>query len=269
MILQKIVGERKRQVEALKQALPLEEIIRLLEEPNELQRSMRRTSRDLKQAVRQALGLGIIAEVKQASPSKGIIRRDFDPLATAREYEIYGAVGISVLTEPKYFLGRDEYLVEIAAAVSIPVLRKDFIVDQYQIYQSKLLGADCILLIAAALDDDELAGFLRVAQELGLQCLVEVHCKEELERVLQADAGFIGINNRDLNTFVTDLQTTLELAPLIPKDVVVVSESGIHTREDMRLLEEAGVDGVLIGESLMRAPSIALKFRELRGERCE
>ena len=191
MILQKIVGERKRQVEALKQALPLEEIIRLLEEPNELQRSMRRTGRDLKQAVRQALGLGIIAEVKQASPSKGIIRRDFEPLATAREYEIYGAVGISVLTEPKYFLGRDEYLVEIAAAVSIPVLRKDFIVDQYQIYQSKLLGADCILLIAAVLDDNELAGFLRVAQELGLQCLVEVHCKEELERVLQADAGFI------------------------------------------------------------------------------
>lgn len=195
-----------------------------------------------------------------------MIRQDFDPLAIAREYEANGAAAISVLTEPEYFLGRDEYLTEISADTAIPVLRKDFIIDPYQIVQSKLLGADCILLIAAVLSDSELASFLKLAGELDLQCLVEVHSREELERVLKTDADLIGINNRNLHTFETNLQTTLDLAPLIPEDKVVISESGIHTGADLLLLKDAGVDGVLIGESLMRAPDIALKLKELRGE---
>jgi indole-3-glycerol phosphate synthase len=261
MILQKIVQERKRAVAALKQTQPIEQLIRAVEQGHRPG-----ACRDLIQAVRQASGLGIIAEIKQASPSKGIIRRDFQPLAIANEYEANNAAGISVLTEPKYFLGKDEYLSEISAAVSLPVLRKDFIVDPYQIYESRLLGADCILLIAAILTDSELAGFQELAGELGLQCLVEVHSQAELERVIKSEPSFIGINNRDLNTFETNLRTTLELALLIPKEIVVVSESGITARKDMLLLEEAGVDGVLIGESLMRASSVSEKLKELRGE---
>lgn len=260
MILQRIVSDRRKAVAALKQSQPLDL------SPDLVRQRAGKACRDLKQAVTRGEGLGIIAEVKQASPSKGMIRRDFDPLAIAREYEANGAAAISVLTEPEYFFGRDEYLTEISADTAIPVLRKDFIIDPYQIVQSKLLGADCILLIAAVLSDSELASFLKLAGELDLQCLVEVHSREELERVLKTDADLIGINNRNLHTFETNLQTTLDLAPLIPEDKVVISESGIHTRADLLLLKDAGVDGVLIGESLMRAPDIALKLKELRGE---
>lgn len=254
MILERIVRDRKEEIGVLKQSQPLEQIIEL------------KAGRDLKQVVKQAKGLGIIAEVKKASPSKGLICEAFDPLAIAKEYEEQGVAGISVLTEPKHFLGKDEYLTEIASNTSIPVLRKDFIIDPYQVLQSKLLGADCILLIAAVLEDSELVSFQKLAKELELQCLVEVHNRKELERVLKTEASLIGINNRDLNTFKVDLQTTLELAPLIPEEIVVISESGVHTREDMLVLEEAGVDGVLIGESLMKASSIPLKLKELRGE---
>lgn len=260
MILQRIVSDRRKAVAALKQSQPLDL------SPDLVRQRAGKACRDLKQAVTRGEGLGIIAEVKQASPSKGMIRRDFDPLAIAREYEANGAAAISVLTEPEYFFGRDEYLTEISADTAIPVLRKDFIIDPYQIVQSKLLGADCILLIAAVLSDSELASFLKLAGELDLQCLVEVHSREELERVLKTDADLIGINNRNLHTFETNLQTTLDLAPLIPEDKVVISESGIHTSADLLLLKDAGVDGVLIGESLMRAPDIALKLKELRGE---
>lgn len=260
MILQRIVSDRRKAVAALKQSQPLDL------SPDLVRQRAGKACRDLKQAVTRGEGLGIIAEVKQASPSKGMIRWDFDPLAIAREYEANGAAAISVLTEPEYFFGRDEYLTEISADTAIPVLRKDFIIDPYQIVQSKLLGADCILLIAAVLSDSELASFLKLAGELDLQCLVEVHSREELERVLKTDADLIGINNRNLHTFETNLQTTLDLAPLIPEDKVVISESGIHTGADLLLLKDAGVDGVLIGESLMRAPDIALKLKELRGE---
>jgi len=260
MILQRIVSDRRKAVAALKQSQPLDL------SPDLVRQRAGKACRDLKQAVTRGEGLGIIAEVKQASPSKGMIRRDFDPLAIAREYEANGAAAISVLTEPEYFFGRDEHLTEISADTAIPVLRKDFIIDPYQIVQSKLLGADCILLIAAVLSDSELASFLKLAGELDLQCLVEVHSREELERVLKTDADLIGINNRNLHTFETNLQTTLDLAPLIPEDKVVISESGIHTGADLLLLKDAGVDGVLIGESLMRAPDIALKLKELRGE---
>lgn len=260
MILQRIVSDRRKAVAALKQSQPLDL------SPDLVRQRAGKACRDLKQAVTRGEGLGIIAEVKQASPSKGMIRQDFDPLAIAREYEANGAAAISVLTEPEYFFGRDEYLTEISADTAIPVLRKDFIIDPYQIVQSKLLGADCILLIAAVLSDSELASFLKLAGELDLQCLVEVHSREELERVLKTDADLIGINNRNLHTFETNLQTTLDLAPLIPEDKVVISESGIHTGADLLLLKDAGVDGVLIGESLMRAPDIALKLKELRGE---
>ncbi len=254
MILDRIVADRKKDVEAAKQHFPLAQ----LEDIS--------PGRDLVAAVKKSSGVGIIAEVKQASPSRGIIRQDFNPLAIAEEYQANNVAGISVLTEPQYFRGRDEYLTTIVTHTTTPILRKDFIIDPYQIIQSKLLGADCILLIAAALTDAQLVEFKKLATELKLQCLVEVHDRLELARALAAEAEFIGINNRDLRTFQTDLATTLTLAPLIPEEIVVISESGINTRAEMMQLEAAGVDGVLIGESLMRAPDISLKLQELRGE---
>lgn len=258
MMLERIIADRKRTVGALKKSWPLDLAA--------VDRTRLNPCRDLKAAISSAPGLGIIAEVKQASPSKGIICQDFDPSAIAKEYAANKAAGISVLTEPKYFLGKDEYLTEIGAVVSLPILRKDFIIDPYQILEAKLLGADCILLIAAVLSLGELVDFIKLAKELKLQCLVEVHNQTELDMALEAGADFVGINNRNLHTFETNLEVTLELASFIPKDIVVISESGVHTCSDMELLEAAGVDGVLIGESLMRAADISQKFRELRGE---
>ena len=212
-------------------------------------------------------GMSFICEVKKASPSKGVIAQEFDYLAIARAYERAGAAAISVLTEPEFFQGSDRYLQEIAAAVSIPVLRKDFVVDVYQIYEARLLGAAAVLLIVALLDDRTLREYIACAHSLGLSALVEVHDEEELARALDADARIIGVNNRDLRTFEVDITTSLRLRPLAPDTVLFVAESGIGTRLEVAQLERGGVDAVLIGESLMRAPDKVQALAELRGER--
>jgi indole-3-glycerol phosphate synthase len=210
--------------------------------------------------------ISIIAEVKKASPSKGIIKEDFDPMMIAKEYCEAKVQAMSVLTEKNFFLGDDDYLVRIRQAYPTPILRKDFLIDLWQVYQSRCLGADAILLITSLLSDEELKKFQVVAGILGMQCLVEVHNREELDRALESGAQIIGINNRDLNTFNVDIRTTEKLMNYIPNDRVVVSESGIKDYNDIKYLKELGVDAVLIGETFMRATSIKEKIDELRGK---
>jgi indole-3-glycerol phosphate synthase len=210
-------------------------------------------------------GISFICEVKQASPSKGIIARDFPYLQIAREYEAAGAAAISVLTEPDYFLGRDAYLREIAQTLKkIPVLRKDFTIDAYQIYEAKALGASAVLLICALLDEDTLSSFIECARHLGLSALVEAHTEEEIAQALRAGARIIGVNNRNLKTFQVDLTTSIRLRGLVPPDRFFVSESGIHSRGDIQALEACGVHGVLIGEALMSRPDKKAALMALR-----
>ena len=210
-------------------------------------------------------GLSFICEVKKASPSKGLIAPDFPYVAIAKEYEQAGAAAISVLTERDYFLGSPQYLQEIAAAVTTPVLRKDFVIDEYQVYEARAIGADCVLLIVAALGDAQLRELAGLAAHLDMDVLVEVHDEEELDRALAVDAPLIGVNNRDLRTFRTDLETTLRLRALVPADRLLVTESGVHTREDVARLRAGGVHAFLVGEAFMRAPEPGEKLRELFG----
>lgn len=206
----------------------------------------------------------VIAEVKKASPSKGIIREDFDPVRIARDYEAAGAVALSVLTEEKYFLGSLDYMKAVREVVSLPILRKDFIVHPYQVYESRAAGADCILLIVAILDDRLLGELHDLARSLAMDVLVEVHTEEELKRALGIDAAIIGINNRDLNTFKTDLGTTKRLAAMVDDGITIVAESGIKTATDIEVLLAAGADAFLIGEALMREGDVGEKLKELR-----
>jgi len=211
-----------------------------------------------------APGLSFICEVKKASPSKGIIAGYFPYLKIAGDYEAAGAAAISVLTEPDYFLGDDRYLREIAAAVKIPVLRKDFIVDSYQIYEAKLLGAGAVLLISALLDAKTLTSYIKIAGELGLSSLVEIHSEDEVEQALAAGAKIIGINNRDLKTFRVDTGVSARLRKFIPAGILTVAESGIKSPDDVRALKDLSVDAVLVGESLMRAADRKQFLAELR-----
>jgi indole-3-glycerol phosphate synthase len=204
----------------------------------------------------------IIAEVKKASPSKGLIRPDFDPVAIAQTYAANGAAALSVLTDAKYFQGQLSFLEDICTAVTLPLLRKDFTIDAYQVYESRAAHADALLLIVAALERGQLEDFLGLADDLDMAALLEVHTVEELERCLPLQPRLIGINNRDLRTFHTDIETTLRLLPLVPSDVLVVSESGINTAADITRLRDKGVHAFLIGESLMRAPTPGVKLRE-------
>lgn len=210
-------------------------------------------------------GMSYICEVKKASPSKGLIAPDFSYLAIAKEYEQAGASAISCLTEPFYFQGADQYLREIVAAVQIPVLRKDFTVDEYMIYQAKSLGASAVLLICAILDDGELRAYRQLAKELGLDALVEAHDEYEVDRALNLGAEIVGVNNRDLRTFQVDMNNSICLRKMAPDNVVFVSESGIRTPEDIRLLYENKVDAVLIGETLMRSPDKKAALESLNG----
>ncbi|MCL2112209.1 MAG: indole-3-glycerol phosphate synthase TrpC [Clostridiales bacterium] len=210
-------------------------------------------------------GIAFICEVKRASPSKGIIAEDFPYIDIAKEYEAAGAAAISVLTEPYYFKGDDRYLREIADAVSVPLLRKDFTVDSYMIYEAKMLGASAVLLICAILDKDTLAEYIAVANGLGLSALVEVHDEAEMEMAVDAGARIIGVNNRDLRTFEVDTGISIRLRKLVPDGVVFVSESGIGTAEDVAVLRENGVDAVLVGETLMRAADKRRALDALRG----
>ncbi|HJB74603.1 MAG TPA: indole-3-glycerol phosphate synthase TrpC [Candidatus Eubacterium faecale] len=211
-------------------------------------------------------GLSFICEVKKASPSKGLISPDFPYLSIAKQYETAGADCISCLTEPKWFLGSDRYLSEIAAAVPVPVLRKDFTVYAYQIYEAKLLGAGAVLLICALLEKEQLKAYLAVCDALGLSALVEAHDAREIETALACGARMIGVNNRNLRDFSVDTENAARLRAMVPKDVLFVSESGVKTRADVIKIEKSGADAVLIGETLMRADDIYEKMRELKGD---
>lgn len=210
-------------------------------------------------------GLHFITEVKKASPSKGLIAPDFPYVLIAKQYEDAGASAISVLTEPKYFLGSDQYLREIREKVRIPLLRKDFTVDEYQVYQAKILGADAVLLICAILSDSQLEEYRLTAESLGLDALVEAHDAREVERALRSGAKVVGVNNRNLKDFTVDIHNSMNLRQLVPPEILFVAESGIRTREQTAELEQAGVNGVLIGETLMRSGNMKAKLDELRG----
>ena len=254
--LEKIMATKREELVAMKRLAPLREIkanLRELPPTRNFQEAL--TGRDC----------AIIAEVKKASPSRGIIREDFDPLKIAAIYEDSGAAAISILTESVFFNGDSQYLAEISKIASIPLLRKDFIIDPYQIYETRLLGGDALLLIARLLSREALAEYIVLTVELGMTPLVEVHDEGELEKSLAAGAQVIGINNRNLDTFVTDLGTSLKLAPLIPAGIVKISESGIAGRRDVETLQRAGIHAFLIGETLIRAADMGRKLRELSG----
>ena len=250
-ILDEIVKNKILQIEKEKIEKPLQSLVNI----------ENRVIRDFKGALNGS-GLSIIAEVKKASPSKGIIDPDFDPVRTALNYEKYGVDAISVLTEKKYFLGNDENIKIVKEKTSMPILRKDFIIDKYQIYQSVALGADAILLIAAVLKD-KLKSYYELATSLGLHCLVEVHDRAEIELSLECGSKIIGINNRDLNNFSIDIRTTEKLMKYIPTGKIVVSESGISSITDVKYLKSIGASAVLIGESFMRKPDSVKAFLEV------
>ncbi len=208
----------------------------------------------------------VIAEIKKASPSKGVIRADFDPPAIAKSYERGGAACLSVLTDEDFFQGSDDYLVAARAACSLPVIRKDFIIDDYQLLEARAMGADCVLLIVAALEQSRLRALYQRATGLGLDVLVEVHDREEMLRALELDLPMIGVNNRDLRTFDTRLETSLELLELLPPDRFLVTESGIHSRDDVRLMRENGIHAFLVGEAFMRADEPGQALAEMFAE---
>ncbi len=209
--------------------------------------------------------ISFICEVKKASPSKGIIAADFPYLQIAKDYEKAGASAISVLTEPKYFMGNDNYLKEIASKVNIPVLRKDFTVDSYQIYEAKILGASAILLICAILSDEQLKDYINIAHSLGLSALVEAHDETEVKRAIYAGAGIIGVNNRNLKDFTVDINNSIRLRQLVPKNIIFVSESGIKTPQDIKNLKNNKTNAVLIGETFMRNPDKTKALNYLKG----
>jgi len=257
LILDRINDNKRKQIEEDKKRMPLDQLKKMIEDTS--------CTRAFSKALKLEDKISIIAEVKQASPSKGIIKKDFEPIDIAAAYDKSDVQAISVLTETDFFLGDKVYIPLVKENTNKPVLRKDFIVDEYQVYEAKVLGADAILLIAASLKDDELVLFMNTAESLGIEVLLEVHDEEELKRALRTDAKIIGINNRDLKTFVTDIKTTQRLIGSIPKDRIVISESGIEKKEDLDYLKGLGVDGVLIGETFMRADSIEDKVKEIRG----
>lgn len=248
MILDEIICFRREQLEREKADVSLSKM-------KELAENCVKPIYDFAKALKGER-LKLICEVKKASPSKGIISEHFEPLKAAMEYERAGAAAISCLTEERYFKGSNEYLDKISRQVKIPVLRKDFVIDAYQIFHARVLGASAVLLIAAALDDRTMSEFLHIVHSLNMKALVEVHDEEELNRALALDPEIIGINNRNLKTFKVSLDTTGRLIENIPKDKVIVSESGIKSNEDMRALRRMGADAVLIGETLMRSENI-------------
>ena len=252
MILDEIIKAKKEELAERKRNMPLSEF----EAPN--------SRKDFGSALRRG-GIQLIAEVKKASPAKGLLCPDFDPLRLAQTYADNGAAAISVLTEERYFQGSLEHLAAIKEMLSrreIPLLRKDFIFDPYQVYESQAYGADALLLIVAILSWEQLTGLLGLSHSLGLQCLVEVHDEVELERAVSSGAKIIGVNNRDLRTLAIDLTTTKRLRPLVPADRIVVSESGIRNRADVQMLREWGVDAILVGEALVTAEDVAARMRE-------
>jgi indole-3-glycerol phosphate synthase len=258
MILEEIAARTVQRVAEEKAAVPL----------SEMKKRAEAMDANTGFPFRKALSgdeISFICEVKRASPSKGLIAPDFPYLDIARDYERAGASAISCLTEPFWFKGRDEYLAEISNAVKIPVLRKDFTVDEYMIYQAKTLGASAVLLICSILSKEQLSEYLGIAHSLGLSALVEAHDEDEVRTALSVGAGIIGVNNRDLRTFTVDINNSARLRKLVPPEVLFVSESGIKTAADIEALRSNGTNAVLIGETLMRSPDKKAALDELRG----
>ncbi|MGM0534359.1 MAG: indole-3-glycerol phosphate synthase TrpC [Campylobacterota bacterium] len=260
MILDEIIAKTKKDLAKRKEAMPMQMLGKSLAytpyQPKDVQAALRSTPEN---------PYRIIAEVKKASPSKGVIREDFDQLTIAKEYEKGGADALSVLTEPHYFQGDIEYLTQLRRYVPMPLLRKDFIIDKYQILEALVYGADFILLIAAALSKKELKELLEFARHLGLEVLVEIHNKKELTKAIFAGADIIGINHRDLKTFEMDMNLCEKLIPLIPKGKIIVAESGIYDHEQIKHLHKAGADAFLVGEHFMRQDDIAASLKNLKG----
>jgi len=255
MILSRIIEDKRRVVEEAKRVKPQENLVK------EVKNICVKSS--FKKSISRPHHINLIAEIKKASPSKGILRGNFNPVKIAITYQANGAAVISVLTDERFFEGRLEYIKKVKENVSLPILRKDFIIDEYQIYETVAAGADAILLIAELLSTNEVASFYDLATSLGLEVLMEVHNEEDVEKALAADADIIGINNRDLHTFKVDLGTTQKLIRLIPQNRVKVSESGIRTYEDVMFLKSLGVNAVLIGEAFMESEDIAAKMRDI------
>lgn len=256
-MLDEIVEKTKERIENEKQIISLDDLkneVALMDTDDEFSFKKALSGEDI----------SIIAEVKKASPSKGLIAEDFDYLTIARDYEAAGASAISVLTEPYFFMGSDDYLSEIAKNVNIPVLRKDFVIDEYMIWQAKALGASAILLIVSILDIVQLKKYLDLAHDLGLSAIVEAHDSEEIMRALTVGAEIIGVNNRNLNDFTVDIENSINLRRCVSGDVIFISESGIKTKEDVTRLKENDVDAVLIGETLMKSDDKKAMILELK-----
>jgi len=254
MILDEICAHKRTEVESAKKTAPLTSLEQLIADVPK--------PRDFRQALRDP-GISLIAEVKRASPSKGVMVEDWRPTELAGLYERCGARAISILTDEKYFQGSLDTYRAVRRDVNVPCLRKEFIVDEYQIYESRAAGADAILLIVRCLSDAQLKEYLELSTSLGMAALVETHDAFEIDRALKAGAHIIGINNRDLATFTVDVKTTMELKKLIPGGHPLVSESGIHTRDHVQMLEDGGVDAILVGESLVTSGNVREKIREL------
>ncbi len=255
MILSRIIEEKRKVVDEAKRARPQADLIK------ETKSLSVRSS--FKKNISRPHHINLIAEIKKASPSKGILRGDFNPVKIAITYQANGASAISVLTDERFFEGRLEYITKVRGNVSIPILRKDFFIDEYQIYETVASGAEAILLIPEILSMAEMTKFYNLATELGLECLVEVHNEEDIEKALAIGASIIGINNRDLHTFKVDIGVTQRLIRLIPQNKVIVSESGIKSYEDIMFLKSLGINAVLVGEAFMEADDIAAKMREM------
>ncbi len=256
-ILDTIIASKRREIAAAKERVPEAELRRRL--------AFAPPPRPFRAALERSNDIGVIAEVKKASPSAGVLRADFDPVAIAQAFADNGAACLSVLTDEPFFQGGLDYLAAIRQAVNLPLLRKDFILDSYQLLEARAAGADAVLLIAEVLLDPDLGRLFAEAVALGMEALIELHNAEQLPRVLHSGAGMIGVNNRDLRTFATRLEHTLGLAPLVPADRCLVSESGIRSRADLDRLRAAGVKAVLVGESLMRAPDVGVALAKLIG----
>lgn len=257
-ILDDIVAQKLLRLTLQKAKTPVEKVI------EEAQSAP--APRDFLGALKDKTGISLIAEVKKASPVKGILRDSFDPTQLAESYKRAGACAVSVITEEDFFKGSPDYITQVREAISLPILRKDFIFDPYQVYESRAIGADAVLIIAGILEDGQLADLMALTSEYGMTPLVEVHDEEETQRAIGCTARVIGINNRNLKTMSVDISTTARLLRLMPKETIVVAESGIRTREDMQALESLGVDGALVGESIVTAVNPEIKIRQLLGE---
>lgn len=265
MILDTLAKSSKIRVEKSKNKVSLNELKSKIYDNGEIRKFNNREDFAFEKALKNKK-ISFICEVKKASPSKGVIIEDFPYLKIAKEYEEAGVKAISVLTEPEYFKGNELYLTEISSRVNIPVVRKDFTVDEYQIYEAKTIGADAVLLICALLDKNTIKKYIEICHELGLSALVEAHTKEEIEYAIESGARVIGVNNRNLKTFEVDINNCTKLREFVPKDIIFIAESGIKTPKDISVLKNAGVDAVLIGETLMRSENKKEMISNLRGD---